>query len=162
MLERRSEFEWLVPPRGRMRVPGLLFASEPLLHAMDDKVLEQVTNVATLPGIQTASMAMPDAHWGYGLPVGGVVATGRGRAADRRQSGLRASAHQYLPRSQSPAVRGRVTRGRTGQHPRHQSSGGLSLNGEVASTNLLAVVSAREPSATSTRQPAVKLRQKER
>jgi tRNA-splicing ligase RtcB len=57
-----------------MRVPGLLFASETLLRAMDDKVLEQVTNVATLPGIQTASMAMPDAHWGYGFAVGGVAA----------------------------------------------------------------------------------------
>jgi len=55
-------------------VPGLLFASETLLRAMDDKVLEQVTNVATLPGIQTASMAMPDAHWGYGFAVGGVAA----------------------------------------------------------------------------------------
>ena len=55
-------------------MPGLLFASETLLRAMDDKVLEQVTNVATLPGIQTASMAMPDAHWGYGFAVGGVAA----------------------------------------------------------------------------------------
>jgi tRNA-splicing ligase RtcB len=74
LLKRRSEFEWLVEPRGRMRVPGLLFASEPLVRDMDAKVLEQVTNVATLPGIRTASMAMPDAHWGYGFAVGGVAA----------------------------------------------------------------------------------------
>ncbi|HVO11685.1 MAG TPA: RtcB family protein [Vicinamibacteria bacterium] len=73
-LTRRSEFEWVVEPRGKMRVPGLLFASEPLVRAMDDKVLEQVSNVATLPGIVQASMAMPDAHWGYGFAVGGVAA----------------------------------------------------------------------------------------
>ncbi|PIP44559.1 MAG: RNA-splicing ligase RtcB, partial [Deltaproteobacteria bacterium CG23_combo_of_CG06-09_8_20_14_all_60_8] len=41
---------------------------------MDDKVYQQVTNVATLPGIVTASYAMPDAHWGYGFPIGGVAA----------------------------------------------------------------------------------------
>ena len=57
LLKRRSELEWVVEPRGKMRVPGLLFASEPLVRAMDHKVLEQVTNVATLPGIQTASLA---------------------------------------------------------------------------------------------------------
>jgi tRNA-splicing ligase RtcB len=74
LLKRRSEFEWLVEPRGKMRVPGLLFASEPLVRGMDAKVLEQVSNVATLPGIRTASMAMPDAHWGYGFTVGGVAA----------------------------------------------------------------------------------------
>ena len=74
LLERRAEFEWRIEPRGRMRVPGLLFASEALVRAMDHKVFEQVTNVATLPGIVTASMAMPDAHWGYGFAVGGVAA----------------------------------------------------------------------------------------
>jgi tRNA-splicing ligase RtcB len=74
LLRRRSEFEWVIEPRGNMRVPGLLFASEPLVRAMDHKVLEQVANVATLPGIRVASMAMPDAHWGYGFAVGGVAA----------------------------------------------------------------------------------------
>ena len=74
LLKRRSEFEWVIEPRGKMRVPGVLFASEPLVRAMDHKVFEQVTNVATLPGIRTASMAMPDAHWGYGFAVGGVAA----------------------------------------------------------------------------------------
>jgi tRNA-splicing ligase RtcB len=74
LLKRRTEFEWVIEPRGRMRVPGILFASEPLVRAMDHKVFEQVTNVATLPGIRTASMAMPDAHWGYGFTVGGVAA----------------------------------------------------------------------------------------
>ena len=57
-----------------MRVPGILYASEDLIRAMDEKVREQVTNVATLPGIIKASYAMPDAHWGYGFPIGGVAA----------------------------------------------------------------------------------------
>jgi tRNA-splicing ligase RtcB len=57
-----------------MRVPGRIFASEKLVRDMDEKVREQVVNVAMLPGIQTASMAMPDAHWGYGFPIGGVAA----------------------------------------------------------------------------------------
>jgi tRNA-splicing ligase RtcB len=57
-----------------MRVPGVLYASRELLADMDDKVLEQVANVATLPGVQEAVYAMPDAHWGYGFPIGGVAA----------------------------------------------------------------------------------------
>ena len=57
-----------------MRVPGIIYASEELIHDMDNKVQEQVTNVAMLPGIQKASFAMPDAHWGYGFPIGGVAA----------------------------------------------------------------------------------------
>jgi tRNA-splicing ligase RtcB len=73
-LIRRSDYEWELPQRGKMRVPGILFADEALVRAMDDKVFEQVTNVATLPGIVKASYAMPDAHWGYGFPIGGVAA----------------------------------------------------------------------------------------
>jgi tRNA-splicing ligase RtcB len=69
-------FRWRMPKRGGMRVPGLLFADRPLLERMfRDKTPEQVANAAHLPGILDASIAMPDAHWGYGLPVGGVVAT---------------------------------------------------------------------------------------
>jgi tRNA-splicing ligase RtcB len=74
LLKRNSEFEWEIAPQGRMRVPGVLYASEELVRAMDHKVYEQVTNVATLPGIVQASYAMPDAHWGYGFPIGGVAA----------------------------------------------------------------------------------------
>jgi tRNA-splicing ligase RtcB len=73
-LERKSEFEWQIKPFGRMRVPGVLFANEALLRGMDDKVYEQMSNVAMLPGIVEASYAMPDAHWGYGFPIGGVAA----------------------------------------------------------------------------------------
>jgi tRNA-splicing ligase RtcB (3'-phosphate/5'-hydroxy nucleic acid ligase) len=72
--ERVSEFEWRLPASGAMRVPAVIFADEPLLRAMDDKVREQAVNVAMLPGIVRASYAMPDAHWGYGFPIGGVAA----------------------------------------------------------------------------------------
>ena len=73
-LKRRGNYEWELPAAGRMRVPGVIFASRELLEAMDEKVAEQVANVASLPGIVTASYAMPDAHWGYGFPIGGVAA----------------------------------------------------------------------------------------
>lgn len=73
-LTRRSDFEWCIEPTGQMRVPGIIYAGEQLVHDMDDKVREQLTNVATLPGIQRAVYAMPDAHWGYGFPIGGVAA----------------------------------------------------------------------------------------
>jgi tRNA-splicing ligase RtcB len=66
--------EWLVPPSGAMRVPAVIYADENLVRGMDDKVFDQMTNVATLPGIVKASYAMPDAHWGYGFPIGGVAA----------------------------------------------------------------------------------------
>ncbi|TAK45088.1 MAG: RtcB family protein [Betaproteobacteria bacterium] len=72
--KRRSEYEWEIEARGAMRVPGVIYATEPLLRDMDDKVWEQVVNVAALPGIVKASYAMPDAHWGYGFPIGGVAA----------------------------------------------------------------------------------------
>jgi tRNA-splicing ligase RtcB len=74
VLEKISDVAWRVPPKGRMRVPGILYADEALLREMDDKVLEQVRNVAALPGIVGASYAMPDAHWGFGFPIGGVAA----------------------------------------------------------------------------------------
>jgi hypothetical protein len=61
-----------------MRVPVRVFASEKLLAEMDDKVFEQAANVATLPGIVESSLCMPDAHWGYGFPIGGVAAMDAG------------------------------------------------------------------------------------
>jgi tRNA-splicing ligase RtcB len=72
--EQISPFEWQIPASGAMRVPAIIFADEALLRAMDDKVREQAVNVAMLPGIVRASFAMPDAHWGYGFPIGGVAA----------------------------------------------------------------------------------------
>ena len=73
-----TDYIWEIPlgEVSGMRVPGRVFADEALLaKARDDRALEQVANVATLPGIVSASMAMPDIHWGYGFPVGGVAAT---------------------------------------------------------------------------------------
>ena len=72
--QRVGEFEWMVPPVGAMRVPAVIYASEELITAMDEKVYQQATQVAMLPGIVEASYAMPDAHWGYGFPIGGVAA----------------------------------------------------------------------------------------
>lgn len=71
---RISDTTWRVEPTGKMRVPAVVFATEELVRGMDAKVLEQLANVASLPGIVQAAYAMPDAHWGYGFPIGGVAA----------------------------------------------------------------------------------------
>jgi tRNA-splicing ligase RtcB len=73
-LQRLDECSWCVRKSGKMRVPAVLFADEQLIADMDDKVVVQLGNVATLPGIVEAAYAMPDAHWGYGFPIGGVAA----------------------------------------------------------------------------------------
>jgi tRNA-splicing ligase RtcB len=73
-LVQESDFRWRIEPAGKMRVPAILYGSAELIRDMDDKVYEQAANVATLPGIERASYAMPDAHWGYGFPIGGVAA----------------------------------------------------------------------------------------
>lgn len=65
---------WRIERQGAMRVPAIIYADEALIRDMDDKVGEQASNVATLRGIVQASYAMPDAHWGYGFPIGGVAA----------------------------------------------------------------------------------------
>ncbi len=73
-LTRIGDCAWQMPRAGAMRVPGILYGDEALVRQMDEKVPLQVGNVATLPGIVKASFAMPDAHWGYGFPIGGVAA----------------------------------------------------------------------------------------
>ncbi len=73
-LTRISEFAWRIEPHGVMHVPAVIYADEELIEAMDDKVYEQAANVACLPGIVGPAYAMPDAHWGYGFPIGGVAA----------------------------------------------------------------------------------------
>src|SRR4030042_4552485 len=76
-LEKIDDWRWLLPEKHKpgMRVPGLVFASEEMLGVSgQDQALEQVANVAFLPGIVNCSMAMPDIHWGYGFPIGGVAA----------------------------------------------------------------------------------------
>ena len=65
---------WQVPVQASMRVPVLIYGTRGLVQDMDVKVLEQAMNVATLPGIVGASYVMPDGHWGYGFPIGGVAA----------------------------------------------------------------------------------------
>lgn len=75
-MEKIDEWRFRVPKSGGMRVPGIIYANEKLLKDIrHDKSLEQVVNVASLPGIVKASLAMPDIHWGYGFPIGGVAAT---------------------------------------------------------------------------------------
>ena len=74
LFKRNSDYEWEIAPQAGMHVPAVIFASRELIEAMDDKVYQQVTNVARLPGIVKASYAMPDAHRGYGFPIGGVAA----------------------------------------------------------------------------------------
>ncbi len=73
-LERLTNEKWRLKAERGMRVPAILFGDGELLRAMDDKVLEQIGNVARLPGIVGAAYTMPDAHWGYGFPIGGVAA----------------------------------------------------------------------------------------
>ncbi len=71
-----TPYRFRIEREGAMRVPGIVFASKALLPAEHaDMALQQVANVATLPGIVRASYAMPDVHWGYGFPIGGVAAT---------------------------------------------------------------------------------------
>ena len=70
-----DRYRWEIPREGKMRVPGLIFASETMMQDIrKDKSPEQVANVAHLPGIVGHSIAMPDMHWGYGFPIGGVAA----------------------------------------------------------------------------------------
>ena len=75
-LVEETPFRWRIDPVGGMRVPGIIFASRELLPDLEaDKSAAQVASVAALPGIVGASYAMPDVHWGYGFPIGGVAAT---------------------------------------------------------------------------------------
>ena len=73
--EQLDPYRWRIPQRGSMNVPGLIYASEKMMRDVRaDKSPTQVMNVAQLPGIVQHSIAMPDIHWGYGFPIGGVAA----------------------------------------------------------------------------------------
>jgi tRNA-splicing ligase RtcB len=75
-IEKIDDYRWLIPKTGAMRVPGMIYSDERLLGALRmDESPKQVANVAHLPGILRYSLAMPDMHWGYGFPIGGVAAT---------------------------------------------------------------------------------------
>ncbi|MCG6533845.1 MAG: RtcB family protein [Syntrophales bacterium LBB04] len=70
-----DKYRWLIPRSGRMNVPGMIYTSRPLMASLGaDESTKQVANVAQLPGIVKYSLAMPDIHWGYGFPIGGVAA----------------------------------------------------------------------------------------
>jgi tRNA-splicing ligase RtcB len=73
-LKKRSGCQWSIEPYENMRVPFIVFGDDTIIRQLDEKVYEQGMNVARLPGIVKASYAMPDAHWGYGFPIGGVAA----------------------------------------------------------------------------------------
>ena len=74
-LEQLDKYRWLIPKTGGMRVPGIIYSSRKMVSdLMGDQSALQVANVAHLPGIVQYSLAMPDVHWGYGFPIGGVAA----------------------------------------------------------------------------------------
>lgn len=74
-IEKVDDYRWRIPRSGRMQTDGMVFAEERMLDDMkNEQCLQQVANVACLPGIVGNSMAMPDIHWGYGFPIGGVAA----------------------------------------------------------------------------------------
>jgi tRNA-splicing ligase RtcB len=74
-LKKLDDCRWMVPQTGGMKVPGIIYSSESLIREMGaDESPKQVANVAHLPGIVKYSLAMPDMHWGYGFPIGGVAA----------------------------------------------------------------------------------------
>jgi len=78
ILKKIDDYRWEIPKsyKAGMSVPGLIYASEAMLnHIWEEQVFQQVANVAFLPGIVGHSLAMPDIHWGYGFPIGGVAAT---------------------------------------------------------------------------------------
>lgn len=74
-LNKMHDYLWEIPRAGRMQVPGRIYISRQMMLSGLDEALTQVVNVAHLPGIQKYSLAMPDIHWGYGFPIGGVAAT---------------------------------------------------------------------------------------
>jgi tRNA-splicing ligase RtcB len=74
-MKKLDEYRWIIPPVGGMRVPGMIYSSDSMMGGIgSDESPKQVANVAYLPGIIKYSLAMPDMHWGYGFPIGGVAA----------------------------------------------------------------------------------------
>ncbi|MFF5213141.1 RtcB family protein [Streptosporangium sp. NPDC000396] len=127
-----SPYRFRIDRHGSMRVPGIVFASRALLP--EEQALQQVINVAALPGIVRASYAMPDLHWGYGFPIGGVAATdiatgdgeefhstchGAGRAQSRHQVARSISGRKLRDHleSQGIAVRASTWRGLAEETP---------------------------------------------
>ena len=79
-IKRIDDYRWRIPRVGKMKTDGIVYADKKMLEDIKkDKSLQQVANVAWLPGIVGCSLAMPDIHWGYGFPIGGVAAFDIGR-----------------------------------------------------------------------------------
>lgn len=74
LFEQLAPTTWRISPHGKMNAPGIIYATADLIHDMDNKVYEQLCNVCQLPGVVGSVYAMPDAHWGYGFPIGGIAA----------------------------------------------------------------------------------------
>ncbi len=73
-IQKVDDYRWRIPREGKMKTDGLVYASEQMFADIQkDQSLVQVANVAWLPGIVGPSLAMPDIHWGYGFPIGGVA-----------------------------------------------------------------------------------------
>ena len=78
-IEKMDRFRWRIPREGGMLVDGIVYADERLMHEVRrPSACNRCRNVAHLPGIVRASLAMPDIHWGYGFPIGGVAAMDAG------------------------------------------------------------------------------------
>ena len=78
-LQKIDAYRWLIPREGGMRTDGMVYADDRMIDDIKkDQSLQQVKNVAFLPGIVGCSLAMPDIHWGYGFPIGGVAAFDEG------------------------------------------------------------------------------------
>ena len=74
-VQKIDDYRWRIPREGRMRTDGVIYTDECMLNDIrKDQSLSQVAHVAWLPGIEGHSLAMPDIHWGYGFPIGGVAA----------------------------------------------------------------------------------------
>jgi len=74
-LIQKNQYLWEIPKTGGMRVPGRIYTNSSMICSIkEEEAFKQVANVAMLPGIVSASLAMPDIHWGYGFPIGGVAA----------------------------------------------------------------------------------------
>ena len=74
-IEKVDDYRWRIPREGKMRTDGMIYVDEKMMNQIrNEESLQQVKNVAHLPGIVGNSLAMPDIHWGYGFPIGGVAA----------------------------------------------------------------------------------------
>src|SRR2546422_7016206 len=101
-LQKISDTVWELPAayKDGMRVPARIIATEKLVREMDEAVYQQISNVATLPGITRYALCMPDGHSGYGFPIGGGAAGGAhgsGRLPPRGHRGRRQSRRRPLP-----------------------------------------------------------------